>query len=940
MTTLKPWRELVTPHADVLRGTFQQSEFAADISRVHAGTATEEYQNPALFFQRTFITEGMKHLLHSVLERLSGRGGDPVIQLQTAFGGGKTHTLLAVYHLATATCPPSDMPGVSALLDDAGLTELPRARIAVIDGIGMSPNQPVAHGELTVRTIWGELAWQLGGMEGYALVADSDRAGTSPGKDVLEKLLKNAAPCIVLMDELVAYIRQFSETPLTGGTFSSNLSFMQALTEAIKGVPNAVLLASLPESMAEAGDMNGQRALETLSHTFGRIQALWKPVGAEEAFEVVRRRLFAQVTDRKSADDVCRAFADFYIENSSSFPQETQESHYLARLKSAYPIHPEVFDRLYEDWSSLDNFQRTRGVLKFMAKVIHRLWKDNSTDPLIMPGSLPLYDGGTRADIIYYLPQGWDPVVDKDIDGENAQPAQLDMSIPRFGNIQSCRRVARTIFLGSAPAGNLGGSNVYRGIDEKRIFLGAALPSSALAVFQDSLQRLQDKLYYLNVENDKFWFNVRPNLRREMEDRKGRYGMEQTLPFMRDRLRHVLKPGMFSAVHVFTSGSDIPDDEQLRLVVLPPLRAYSKTLDNGALSAARDILENRGDVPRQNRNRLVFLAPEHDNISRLVDQIKSYLAWQSILSDSLEDKLVLDTLQIKNARTATEKAKLIASRSVEEAFRWLLVPYCEERNLAETVWERLSIPSGTTNLVSEIERQLRDNEMVIERWAPVHLKHALEQWFWNNGEPYRKAMDVWQATCRYLYLPRLCSRSVFTQTVTDGLPSRDFFAMAQGLEGEKFLGFSFGKAGIVILDSSLLLISPEKAKEYEEALAVADSQQQPSSSKQPEQRGGSSTPGSGTTGLVGTSGATAPAKVLRRFMGNVNIDPMMGKMDSQVIFDEVIQHLYEYTGTNVKITLEIEAVTDCSSGFDSSIQRTVKENSKQLNFTIAEFEQN
>ena len=228
---LKPWRELVTPHNDVLRGTFQQSEFAADISRVHAGTAAEEYQDPAVFFQRTFITEGMKQLLHSVLARLSGKGGEPVIQLQTAFGGGKTHTLLVVYHLATSTCPPSDMPGVPALLDDAGLTKLPRARIAVIDGIAMSPNQPAVHEGLSVHTIWGELAWQHGGAEGYAMVADSDKAGTSPGKDILEKLLKSAAPCIILMDELVAYIRQFSETPLTGGTFSSNLSFMQALTE-------------------------------------------------------------------------------------------------------------------------------------------------------------------------------------------------------------------------------------------------------------------------------------------------------------------------------------------------------------------------------------------------------------------------------------------------------------------------------------------------------------------------------------------------------------------------------------------------------------------------------------------------------------------------------------------------------------------------------------
>lgn len=932
MTMLKPWRELVSPHSDVLRGTFLQSEFAADISRVYTNTATEEYQNPALFFQRTFITEGMKHLLLSVLQRLSGKGGDPVIQLQTAFGGGKTHTLLAVYHLATATCPVSDMPGVAGLLDAAGLLELPRARIAVLDGIRMSPNQPTQHGELAINTLWGELAWQLGGVEGYALLADSDRAGTSPGKDVLEAVLRKAAPCVVLMDEVVAYIRQFSEKALTGGTFSSNLSFVQALTEAMKAVPDAVLLASLPESSTEAGDANGQRALEILSHTFGRVQALWKPVGAEEAFEVVRRRLFADVIDRKSADDVCKAFADFYIANAVSFPQETQESGYAARLRAAYPIHPEIFDRLYEDWSSLDHFQRTRGVLKFMARVIHRLWKDNSSDPLIMPGSLPLYDAGTRADIIYYLPQGWDPVVDKDIDSENAQPAQLDMAQPRFGNIQSCRRVARTIFLGSAPAGNLGNGKAYRGIDEKRICLGAALPTTSLAVFHDSLNRLKDRLYYLNEENGKYWFNVRPNLRREMEDRKGRYGMEQALPFIRSTLHSILKSGMFGARHIFAPAGDIPDDEQLRLVVLPPRDAYSTKVENNAQTAAQAILEHRGDLPRQNRNRLIFLAPEYDAMSRFIDQIKTYLAWQSIISDSAEERLVLDTLQIKNAQKAAENAGKAARRSVQEAFKWLLIPCCGKNNPAATLWENISIPCGTTNLMDEIERQLRENEFVIERWAPIHLKKELENWFWKEHVSHVNAQDVWQAMCRYLYLPRLHDKGVFSQTLTEGTASRDFFAIAQGLEGDKFLGFVFGKSHIVILDSATLLISAERAADYENALKTEEDKDKPSGSGSPSGNGNPS-PDPGKTG-----GGSSPRKVVRRFIGNVSIDPMMGKSDSQTIFDEVIQHLYEHAGSTVTITLEIQAETSSQEGFTTALQRTVKENSRQLKFNIAEFE--
>jgi hypothetical protein len=335
--TLKPWREVAIPHEDVLKGTFQQAEFAADLSRVHDGTATPEYQDAVLFYQRTFITEGMKLLLDSVVKRITGRGGDPVIQLQTAFGGGKTHTMLAVYHLAKGTVSSADLTGIPPILDAAKITELPRATIAVLDGNQLAPNMPRKRDGLTVRTLWGELAWQLGGESGYALVREADESGTSPGKDVLARLLGAHAPCVVLVDELVAYIRQFEEgKSYAGGTYDSNLSFIQALTEALKMVPNAVLLASLLESDREAGSQRGQGALNALEHYFGRVQALWKPVGTEEAFEIVRRRLFTKVNDAAAADAVCRAFAELYVANPS-LPQETQDSRYTSRMRDAYP---------------------------------------------------------------------------------------------------------------------------------------------------------------------------------------------------------------------------------------------------------------------------------------------------------------------------------------------------------------------------------------------------------------------------------------------------------------------------------------------------------------------------------------------------------------------------------------------------------------------------
>ena len=246
---MKPWREIAVPHPDVLEGTFLQSEFAADITAVHTGKATPEYQNATAFFQRTFITEGMSLLLTSVARRLNGQGGDPVIQLQTAFGGGKTHTMLAVYHLATRECPLKDLLGIPDLLDHAGIMDVPKARVVVLDGTARAPGQAWKDGKQTINTLWGELAWQLGRDEGYALVKEADTTGTSPGKNVLKTLLETYAPCVVLVDELVAYIRQFPNGQvLSGGSYDSNLSFVQALTEAIKLVPTAIMLASLPES--------------------------------------------------------------------------------------------------------------------------------------------------------------------------------------------------------------------------------------------------------------------------------------------------------------------------------------------------------------------------------------------------------------------------------------------------------------------------------------------------------------------------------------------------------------------------------------------------------------------------------------------------------------------------------------------------------------------
>ena len=925
---MKSWREIAIPHEDVLKGSFQQAEFAADISRVHDGTASAEYQDPAMFFKRTFITGGMRLLLDSVVKRLVGKGGDPVIQLQTAFGGGKTHTMLAVYHVANAAADARSLPGVSEILDKAQVAELPKTNVVVLDGVKISASQPKKRGKISIRTLWGELAWQLGREAGYESVKEADLAGTNPGKEALAALIRQYAPCVILIDELVAYIRQFEEgRSYTGGTFDSNLTFVQALTEAMKAVPNATLLASLPESAKEAGSQRGQMALQSLEHYFARVQALWKPVATEEAFEIVRRRLFRDITNSTGVDAVCRSFADYYVRNGAAFPQETQESRYVQRMIKAYPIHPEVFDRLYEDWSTLDNFQRTRGVLKFMAKVIHRLWNDNNQDILIQPGNIPLYDPDVRNEAIYYLPQGWDPVLEGDVDGESAETSEIEKYDPRLGSVQACRRVARTIFLGSAPSNT---SQRVRGIQQNRVVLGCAQPDQVTDLFTDALRRLSDRLHYLNSAGDRFWFDTRANLRREMEERKRRFESkehEEVYPVIRSYLNRLLNGDLFEGVHVFTPAGDVPDDAVLRLVVLTPDAGFNRALPKITTDKANEILRSRGDQPRQRQNRLIFLAADQQSVGRLIDQVKVMLAWQSIVDDVKEMRLNLDQVQARQASNACSEAESAILRMVRETYKWLLVPMQEagsNGNVSELKWEHKAINTTGTNTITEIRRTLKDDELVIFEWAPMHLANILNRWFWKVDCNEIGAMEVWNKMCCYLYLPRLHNEGVYKNTLLAGAASRDFFAFAYGEKDDLYTGFSFGSQNVLVFDSSLLLIDPEHA-------ASVEAHYQPTRSNVAEPTAGA------IYGDGKTLSKTKPGTAKKRFFGTVDLDPVKAKYQFSQIADEVLQPFTTQPDARVKISVEIHA--DSSSAFNESTQRTVRENAKTLKFKSAEFEE-
>ncbi len=391
---LKPWREVIRPRHDVVQGTYSQAEFAADLQQVHDGRAANEYGNPVSFFAQTYMTPGLRTLLLNALKRLGGAGGDPVIQTKTGFGGGKTHSLIALYHLAkhaSALVNPAgdhrdgervreEIRGIAA---EAGLAPdaFPSVSVAVLDGVFLSPNDTALTSEKgdPLNTLWGVLAYQLGGQEGYDIIGNAARNGTAPGGDLLGELFRTVGPCVILMDELVAYARN-ADADMQARIFT----FVQALTQAARAASNVVLVVTLLESEQQAGGPSGTDALASLENILGRIETVWEPLRVDEAFEVVRRRLFDSDIDEMERDRTCQAFATMYQRARPEYPQQMGEGRYLDRLKACYPVHPEIFDRLYEDWSAISDFQRTRGVLRMMATAVSRLYRQNDASPLIM----------------------------------------------------------------------------------------------------------------------------------------------------------------------------------------------------------------------------------------------------------------------------------------------------------------------------------------------------------------------------------------------------------------------------------------------------------------------------------------------------------------------------------------------------------------------------
>lgn len=922
--SLKPWTEVALPHPDVIANRFKEAEFAADLFAVESGNAGEGYATPTSFYGITFLTEGLKRVLTTAVQRLGGAGGDPVIGLQTAFGGGKTHTMLAIFHLVKHLRDGGDplaLPGLAAVLDRAGVTSLPMPKMAVFVGSskGTDVSLNIKDGP-RIHTLWGYIAWRIAGDAGLELVRGAEDARTSPGSELMVEVFKLAGPSVILLDELTMFARQLDDD-----RFEAFLSFMQSLTEAAKMVPGVLIVGSLPESNAEAGGPRGEKALLRLEKIFGRVQSAWLPASGDETYEIIRRRLFQPLDSdgEKARDETVKAFHDLYKKNPAEFPPETKEGRYLELLRLSYPIHPELFDRLSKDWASLEKFQRTRGVLRFMANVVGVLWHSQTRDPLITPARIPVAHERVRVSVLYPLDPGFVAVVDKEVDGEGSLPARMEANpTRRISQLRAATRSARAVFICSAPL--VGQPNA--GLSGQGLRLACAEPGDQLAIFGEALRELSERATYLYEEAGRYWFSTQPTLNRLADDRAKALPDHEVDAAIGDLLRDdASSKGGFHRVFV------VPDDpvaidetSALSLVILGPAFPHSGkgTAKSLGTDASTETLMRCRSAQRRQRNTLVFVAADEANLATSREVMRKAMAWKDIAADK-SLRSAMTTAQIADSEEKAKTNRESALKAVRAAWSHIFVPVRSEtpgkpfdlEHSLISARDRAAIPAVVYD-------KAKADGIALERLGTDRLWLALKP-IWPEDKPHLLISEIVEWFAAYVYLPKVRDRVVLEAAIKDSVGKLDpQFGFADSYDEAlgKYQKLIWAKNPPEFMGTTAVLVREAEALEQIKADGKPLQEQAPGGKP-------TSNPTEGTQ--ANPKGSDAPKRP-KRFYGSVEIDMVRPVKSFDAVLNAVVMELQRTHGAKVKITIEIEA--EAAEGFAESDVGVVRDNARQLKF--------
>lgn len=763
---MKPFHLVAIPHKDILEGRLTMDVFAADLWEVYKGRAIEDYQNPDVFFKKTYITAGLRNLLEITSKRLRGEGGDPVIQIQTPFGGGKTHSLIALYH--TFTNPESVTPYFDKALN---------ANVVVIVGTAIGPREE--NGSIT-GTLWGEIERQLEGK--------IEKLGQpiAPGREALRELLEKHQPLLILMDEVLEYVAKAAGIALDSREIkvgetnlaAQTIAFMQELTETVKSLNKALLVVTLPASVMEYPDEERAEALlSKLQKVAGRVEKIYSPVSGDEIYEVIRRRLFSKV-DEIEAKEIVNEFIEYYEREGIVI----DKAEYREKMLRSYPFHPEVIDVFHRRWGSLPTFQRTRGVLRILSLAVYKL-RDSSI-PLIRPCDFDLSFDELAEELIKHIGREYESVLRADITARDSNSKKVDKGLgSTYQGLKLATRLASAIFLYSFSGGE-------RGVSLGELKLSCADTNIPSSVITEVVDNLSSALYYLWREDGRYVFKSQPNLNKAVISRMS----EIEEPELREQTRALIQKYIGKAIPVYIwprNSKDIPDTEELKLVVLP----------SSDKSLVEEILNNYGENPRVNRNVLFFLVPTESERHSFESWLRRKLAWESIARDKSLNLTPSQKKEVEKNIKEYEKEERDTLR------RFYRIVYVSAKELKEI---DLGIPvfRDRRPISDEVFERLKAEGDIVEKITPFFI---LEKYL--GSKDYLELRQLYKSLLSTPGEPRI-TKSDFIKSIQNGIREGHFgFGIVQNGQIECVM---FKETPEITLQEHEAIVRREFCEEIEE----------------------------------------------------------------------------------------------------------------------------
>ena len=773
---LPSWWQVTTPHKDIREGKLSEAIFAADLGGVVYAKAPLEYKDASTFFQKTYLTQGLKNLLENVLSRLGGGKGDPVIQLQTPFGGGKTHALLALYHIIKNR---KDIEHLQAISE---FPKVKNAKVAVFVG---------THADaLSGKTPWGEIADQLGQ---YEIIKEHDKKRIAPGKERLRKILE-ASPTLILMDEILEYIVKANRAEKVEKiTQGQTLAFLQEISEVVASSENSCLVLTLPASILERYDEEAERSLQQLQKISGRVEAVYTPVEGVEVYEVIRKRLFDNFGDEKTRKNVAQTYFDLYQKLGADVPSEVKEIEYRERMERAYPFHPELIDVLYERWGSYPTFQRTRGVLRLLAEVVADLYKNKALSPLIQSSLVNLGNQTIRREFIKHIGNEFEAVIASDIASQNAKAPKIDKEMgSEYEKYSIAKGIATSVFLYSFSAGGSKETTLPR---IRVALLRDGIPTTIVG---DAVARLEEQLWYFHSEKNQYAFRNQPNLNRVIVDREEAISGDR----IREELKNLIQKNAGRAFEVYLwpdSPSDIPDNKNLKLSILSPSFSYDS--EKGKKLAA-ELFEKAGIGFRVYKNALFTLLVDDNQHISLARAMRRLLALMEIENDKSLLEILTKQSQEELKKRSKEMEREIPFK-ILTAYRYLASLEVKGMN-----WKDLGIPTvGSNQTISErVKEYLKDQERLLPHLTP---KYLLDKAF-GKDENEKSLREIYELHLKTPGMSIPESERILIETVTEGVKT-GILGLQEGTE------IYYKQDFVPNLDSSVLRgeIAEQKKRDIE-----------------------------------------------------------------------------------------------------------------------------